>query len=231
MTRTQHKISNATSVFRIVTRGGTRAAYRRSSNYKKAEWLNQEVQSLIDAPQAGRWHDLIKGPFRYKLPVSSLLSKRFLPPNWHKNAFFAAYSPITSIYEIAYYFLRERVGRKISSLPQTRTLFSVNFSDPNLIDLSNRPDIGEVMNRYDYSRSHQIVREFPDASSFQYPSCRAPDQGACVVTYDISCLGKTPKTEQELAYAFDMESSSVDVVSSITALKGLPLQISWESVS
>jgi len=218
-------------VFRIVTRGGTKAAYRRSSSHKRAEWLNAEVQSLLAPPKAGEWHDLIKGSFRYKVPISSTWSKRFLPPNWHKNAFFAAHFPITSIYEIAYHFLKERVGRNISSLPQARTLFSVDFSDPDLIDLSGRRDIKQIMNRNDHSKSHQVVRESPQTNSFLYPSCRDPERRICLVTYELTCLGKTPKTERELSYVFDQATNSVEVRSAITTMEGLPRRIGWDLVS
>jgi len=218
-------------VFRIVTRGGTRAAYRRSTTPKKAEWLNGEVQGLIDPPQSGGWHELIKGPFRHPVPINPTFSKRFLPPHWHKNAFFAAYAPITSVHEIAFYFLRERVGRNISSIGQARTLFSVEFNDPDLVDLSGHPDIVKIMDRNDHTKSHQVVRESPNTSSFGYPSCRDPNRGGCVVTYEINCLGKTPKTEQQLTYVFDKETSSVKISSPITLLEGLPLQITWESIS
>jgi hypothetical protein len=218
-------------VFHIVTRGGTRPAYRRSSSLKKAEWLNSEVQGLIDPPLSGGWHELIKGPFRHPVPIGPVFSKRFLPPYWLKNVFFAASFPITSVYEVAFYFLRERAGRDISSLWQARTLFSVAFYDPDLVDLSGRADISQVMDRNDHTKSHQIVRDSPETNSFSYPSCRDPNHGPCIVTYEISCLGKTPKTEQLLTYVFDSVTNSVEISSQITHLKGLPLQVTWDSVS
>jgi hypothetical protein len=218
-------------VYRIVTRGSTRAAYRRSSTSQKAEWLNSEVQGLIDPPHSGGWHELIKGPFRHPVPISPTFSKRFLPPYWHKNAFFAAYAPITSIHEVAFYFLRERIGRDISSLGQARTLFSVAFDDPDLVDLSGRVDISQIMDRNDHTKSHQVVRESPETNSFGYPSCRDPNRGGCIVTYKINCLGKTPKTEQQLYFSFDAETNSVEISAPITTREGLPLRIRWDLLS
>lgn len=218
-------------VFRIVTRSSARSAYRRSSSRRKADWLTREIQRLSDPLQAEGWHDLIARSFRPKLPVRHAFSRRFLPPNWYRNALFASCSPITSIYEVAYYFLRERVGKNISSLSQARTLFSTEFYDSKIVDLAGREDIGEIMNRHDHSKSHQIVRDSPAVNSFQYPSCRDPSNGACIVTYEISCLGKVPKTEQELSYTFDPVTNSVEIHSSITALEGAPLMVLWDSVS
>jgi hypothetical protein len=217
-------------VYRIVTRGGSRSAQRRSSSARKAKWINEQVQSLLEAPGEGSWHELISAPFRHKLPVQQVFSKRFLPPNWHSNAFYASYAPLTSIYEVSYYFLRERVGKKISPYPQSRLLFGVAFSDPNMIDLSSRPDLEKIMNKTDHSYSHQIVKSFPKVRSFCYPSCRDPDKKKCIVTYEISCLGKSPKSEQELLFSYDHKTQSVDIRTSTTELVGLPLTITWDNL-
>ncbi len=86
------------------------------------------------------------------------------------------------------------------------------------------------MDRRDLSSSHSIVKEHPEINTFLYPSCRAPDQGKCVVTYDIICLGFSPKSLNILSYSFNTKTNTCYVTSPVVPMKSLPLEISWAEI-
>lgn len=194
------------------------------------EFIEGLIESQKPPPLPADHHYLIKTPFRYPLPVEPKYAARFRPPFYHRNCFYGAELYRTSAYEFAYHWLKQRVHvAKLSQEPQPRTHFQVDFSDGGCIDVRQYPDIKKIMDRRNYGPSHRFIDSNPDISSILYFSCRDPQQGNCVVTFEINTLGKTPLTERTLNFVYQASQKKCFIQDPL--LIEPQLEIAWDEVS
>ncbi len=188
------------------------------------DFIESEINRSKVARLSGTWDMWIKSPFDFPLPVAMHYSARFLPPGFHRNAFYSAYAPSTSVYETAYHHLRMRKASQavFSFRWEERRIFSVAFDAADAEDLSQDPGIKQLMDARDYAASQQWALEHPDVPSILYPSARDPQQRTCVCIYEISRLDKKSLTHESLAYA--MRGDSIYVRSD---REDLPWQITF----
>jgi len=191
------------------------------------------IENLIESqkppyPESGH-HYLIKTPFRYSLPVEPRYSSRFKAPFYTRNCLYAAREYRTSAYEYVYHWLSERIHISgLSQEPQGRTHFTVSFEDPDLFDLTSHPDVGKIMDRRHYGPSHRFMESHPEVNSILYPSCRDPQRGDCVVTFEINTLGKKPLSERSLYLIYEVSQKKCRIEDPLQ--KEDPLEIFWSDL-
>jgi hypothetical protein len=189
---------------------GTRELASTQEEYDFLEELIESTKPLID-PR--KWNYLIRTPFRYSTPVGLEYAARFKPPFSERNVFYAGCSLQTAEFEIGYHWLRERVhltGLSVSAEP--RTYFTVGFNDAMMVDLSSHPNINQIMDRNDYSYSYAFIAENPTVSSIMYPSCRDPNQGECVATFELSTLDQQYSSSTTLHLIYDEPRKALRIV-------------------
>lgn len=194
------------------------------------EFIESLIESQKPPPLASDHHYLIKTPFRYPLPVKPEYAGRFKPPFYHRNCFYGSELYRTSAYEYAYHWLEQRVHlSRLSQEPQPRTHFQVDFSDGRCVDVRGNPDIEKIMDRKDYSSSHRFVQSNPELSSILYFSCRDPQKGNCVATFEIDSLGKMPLAERTLHFVYQTLQKKCIIQDLL--LSEPQLEIAWDEVS
>lgn len=195
---------------------------------------NQEeydfVESLIESfkPQEPKTdhHYLIKTPFRYPLPVPPLYAARFKPPFYERNGFYGAAHFRTSAFEYVYHWLRQRVHLPtLSQTPEPRTHFQVAFHDNSCLDIRKHKEVKSLMDRKNYGPSHDFIRAHPETRSLLYPSCRDPERGDCIVTFDIQTLDREPKGERTLYLIYESATQSCLIEDPLE--KTAPMRINW----
>lgn len=200
-----------------------------TDNQEEYEFLERLIDSQKPKISESKHHYLIKTPFRYPLPVKPQHMARFKPPFYHRNNFYGSEHYRTSAYEYAYHWLAERVHiTGLSQEPQPRTHFQVRFSDIHCVDLRKHAQIKSIMNRRDYTLSHQWIEANPKISSILYPSCRDPENRNCIVTFEISTLGKQPRQERTLDFIYQASQRMCLIQDPL--LKERSLEILWEEV-
>jgi hypothetical protein len=188
----------------------TRTITDTQDEYNFIENLVEETKPPIPATNH---HYLIRTQFRYPLPVLPKYQARFRPPFFPKNVFYGAFQRETSFYEAAYHWLRERVHVKdLSMTPEPRTHFTVDFDDSTATDLCNHPNITRIMDRNDYSASHDFIAKNVDVSSIIYPSCRDPRNGNCAAVFDLLALGERPLSTEPLLLIYDCVNKSCSMI-------------------
>lgn len=194
------------------------------------EFLEGLVESQKPPLPSTGHHYLIQTPFRYPLPVSPEYAGRFKPPHHSRNCFFGAGAFVTGAYEYAYHWLAQRVHvTRLSHEPQPRTHFQVEFRDERCFDLRDHPDVSAIMNRRAYDASHRFVAAYPELDSILYPSCRDPNRGDCVVTFEINCLGKDPREERTLHFIYQAAEKKCRLEDPLNAKP--TLEIAWHEVN
>lgn len=175
-----------------------------SDDFSLLESFVEETKPRPDIKQTSEYkgyHFLIYTPFRYELPVDPRFVARFRPPYFEKNVFYGACSLEATVHEAAFYFMRERRHlTQPSGSAEPRLTFTVSFHDPETIDIRNHPLVDQIMDRSSYEASHAFVRQ-NSCDSILYPSARDPG-GECVAVFEISHLGKTPKTTNHYRYQY-----------------------------
>lgn len=194
----------------------------------ESDFIEEAINLSKPARAAGGWDPWIKSPFDFPLPVGANYGARFLPPGYPRNAFYAAYSPATAVYETAFRFwqMRKASTAKLSSRWEERRIFSVAFDAKDALDLTKHPEIERIMDRSDYTLSHEWARNSQDKPSILYPSARAPSRGACACVYDIQKLGQKTLYMNTLAYAIGEATIVIK-----TAMDGVPTQIEAQALS
>ena len=201
-----------------------------TDNQEEYEFIENLIESQKPRPVTTDHHYLIKTPFRYPLPVKPEYAGRFRPSFYHRNCFYGSELYQTSAYEYTYHWLVQRVHiLKLSQEPQPRTHFQVSFSDRHCVDLRNHPEIKKIMDRKDYGPSHRFIESKPDVTSILYFSCRDPQKGNCIVTFEIGTLGKQPLKQRTLDFVYQASQQKCLIQD---PLENDPqLEISWEEVS
>lgn len=193
------------------------------------ELIENIIESFKPPLPKTKHHYLIQTPFRYPLPVPPLYAGRFKPPFYERNCFYGTLEFRTVVYEYGYHWLRQRVHVKgLSHEPQPRTHFKVGFRDPRCKDIRRLPKIKEIMDRNDYGPSHRFIREHPGISSALYPSCRDPQRGDCVVTFEIKTLGRAPESEKLLHLIYDPKNRACLIQDPMGTM--MPMSIRWDEV-
>ena len=200
-----------------------------TDNQEEYEFIENLIESQKPPPLNTDHHYLIKTPFRYPLPVQPAYQGRFRPPFFHRNCFYGSETYRTSAYEYAYHWLMQRVHiYGLGQQPEPRTHFQVTFLDPDCLDLRNHPEIEKIMDRKNYAPSHRFIESNPDLTSILYPSCRDPERGNSIVTFEINTLGKQPLDERTLHFLY--QTSEKKCLIQDPFLSEPPLEISWEEV-
>ncbi|GEM_PF-1497587 len=227
-----------------------------TDDQEEYEFIEGLIESQKPRPLNTDHHYLIKTPFRYPLQGARVApsippkadgaspsrsrcalgfdlipqyASRFKPPFSLRNCLYGSECYRTSAYEYAYHWLLQRVHiPHLSQEPQPRTHFQITFLDDHCMDLRSHPEIEKLMSRKNYGPSHQFVEAHPEISSLLYPSCRDPQKGNCVVTFEINTLGKEPMAERMLHLMYQASQKKCLVQDPL--LKGAELVIEWREV-
>lgn len=194
-----------------------------SYNVTKDEKLAIQLESLFERSKPtnlyASWHPLIATPFRYPPPLNNA---RFRPP-FGKNIFYGSSAEETSLYEHAYHFMKERIHLKISPSTGARTIFVVAANELNATKIIHENNFTAIMDKNDYSTSHQFIINHPKTTYIIYPSCRDPQQRDNAAILDINLLEKNPKWESSIKYFYDNSKKIIRWID-------YQLAISWNQV-
>lgn len=219
----------ALDLHRIVELQAHTILRRLTDNAEEYEFIESLIESFKPQDPQTNHHYLIKTPFRYPLPVPPLYASRFKPPFYERNGFYGAGCFRTSGFEYGYHWLRQRVHiDALSQTPEPRTHFQTEFHDEDCFDLRSHQGVAALMDRKDYEPSHDFMRAHPEVRSLLYPSCRDPERGDCVLTFEIRTLGLEPKKERTLHLIY--EASSKTCLLEDPVGKTPPLRVAWEAV-
>jgi len=191
------------------------------------------IENLIESQKPSypdtAHHYLIATPFRYDLPVEPQYAARFKPPYYDRNCFYGCYEYRTTVLEYGYHWLSQRVHTQgLSQEPQPRTHFKVRFNDPACVDIRKHSKIKNIMNRHDYTTSHDYVLKNKSITSILYPSCRDVEHGDCAVTFEINTLGKKPSSERTIHLIYDDKNKKCIIECPLEDEKNF--EVLWEDV-
>jgi hypothetical protein len=204
---------------RIVEYQAALSSYRATQNEDRAVQLELLIETTKPKLPATGWHPLIATPFRYNPPHPNA---RFRPP-YGKNVFYGSLLEETALYEHAFHFMRERIHLPIETDAGKRTLFFVNAKANNIVKISQEKHCATIMDKNDYSASHQFVANHPQATFLLYPSCRDPEQRDNAAILDIQHLGKNPKWETSIRFFYDNKNQKI-------AWLDYQLHVTWSEV-
>lgn len=205
---------------RIIEHQASLSSYRATQNEERA----LQLELLIEAtkPKNGyvKWHPLIATPFRYSPPH---LQARFRPP-YGKNVFYGSFIEETALYEHAFHFMKQRMHLPTKTETGIRTLFFVNANNNDSVEIKNDINGSAILNKNDYSASHQFVASNPNASFIIYPSCRDPEKRNNAAVLNIKHLEKNPKWESSIKFFYDNAKNQITWLD-------YNLHIHWDQVS
>lgn len=187
------------NLFRIVEHQASLSSYRATQNEELAVQLELLIEMTKPKTFYTEWHPLIATPFRYNPPHPHA---RFRPP-YGKNIFYGSFMDDTTLYEHAFHFIQQRIHLKIKTETGTRTLFSAEANNNTVLDITNEDNITELMNKNDYSASHQFIETHPKATFIIYPSCRDPQQRMNAAILDINVISKNIASETSINFFYD----------------------------
>ncbi len=206
---------------RIVARQAALSSYKATQNEERALQLELLIENTKPKNLYSAWHPLIATPFRYGPP---LLQGRFRP-SYGKNVFYGSLVEETALYEHAYHFMKQRIHlKKMKTETGVRTLFWVDVKGNNAIHVKNYFDSALIMDKNDYSHSHQFILSHPHATLIMYPSCRDPKNGDNAAVLDIERLGKNLKWESSIKFFYDNKTRKISWLD-------YDLHIQWEQLS
>jgi len=205
---------------RIVEDQAILYSYRATQNEEAALQLELLIEMTKPKNQYTAWHPLIATPFRYQPPHSEA---RFRPP-YGKNVFYGSLKEETALYEHAFHFMKQRIHLKIKVDAGVRTIFFVDADDKNAIKIKNNPEGHELMNKIDYSPSHQFILTHPTDTCIIYPSSRDPEKRDNAAILDIERLSKQPKWESSIKFFYDNHRQQISWLD-------YHIHIQWKQVS
>jgi hypothetical protein len=203
---------------RIVENQSSLSSYRATQNEERAIQLELLIEQTKPTNQQQTWHPLITTPFRYNPPHQHA---RFRPA-YGKNVFYGALLEETALYEHAFHFMQQRMHLKLKTDAGVRTIFFVAANDTDSVQIKNHPDCSQIMNKNDYSASHQFITANPKITFIYYPSCRDPHHRDNAAILDINCLAKNPKWESTIKYFYDNQTQQISWLD-------YHLHIQWQS--
>lgn len=196
------------------------SSYHATQNEQRAKQLELLIEMTKPTDLYSEWHPLITSPFRYNPPHPQA---RFRPP-YGKNVFYGSFIEETALYENAFHFIRERKHLNIKTDIGVRTIFSITGNENESIDIKKDPNCSVIMDKNDYSISHQYVISNPNTTLIIYPSCRDPQKRNNAAVLDINRLKKHPKWESSIKFFYDNEKQEISWLD-------YGLHIKWDEVS
>ncbi len=205
---------------RIIENQSVLSSYRATKDEDRALQLELLIEKTKPENNFLQWHPLIATPFRYSPP---LLEARFRTP-FGKNIFYGSLIEETALYEHAFHFIKQRRHLKIGPATGIRTIFFVNADEKNSIHIIDHPNYSAIMDKNNYSASHQFIISNPEITFIVYPSCRDPQQRNNAAVLDIKQLDKNPKWESTIKFFYDYQKQEINWLD-------YNLHIQWNQVS
>lgn len=205
---------------RIVEHQASLSSYRATQNEELAVQLELLIEATKPKNSYSNWHPLIATPFRYTPPHPQA---RFRPP-YGKNVFYGSLIEETALYEHAFHFMKQRIHLNMGTETGVRTLFFVDADDKDAFHLSQHQYASSILDKNDYSSSHQFITENQHLSFILYPSCRDPKQRNNAAILDIHHLEKNPKWETAIKFFYDNSLQQITWID-------YQLQIPWKEIN
>lgn len=181
---------------RIVENQASLSSYRATQNEDRAVQLELLIESTKPSNRFTEWHPLIATPFRYSPPHPTA---RFRP-RYGRNIFYGSLKEETALYEHAFHFMRQRRHLNVATETGIRTLFFVDANEESALIIKNND---QIIDKNDYTASHEFMEKNPQATCILYPSCRDPDRRNNAAILDIQRLEKQPKWETAIKFFYD----------------------------
>lgn len=209
-------------VARIDNHKSNLSSYKATEQENRAQQLELLIEISMPPNNNPTWHPLIAKPFRYP-PPQPQHQARFRPA-YGKNVFYGSTTQETALYEYSFHFMKQRVNMKHHA-PDSglRTIFIVSANEFNSIDVSSDPNLADIMDKNDYSASHDFVRNHPRTTFIRYPSCRDPRNRTNIAILDINHLEKNPNWETSIKYFYDYNTQTISWID-------YKLHINWNTV-
>lgn len=192
-------------IVRIVEHQATLSSYRATQNEERALQLELLIEATKPRHHYAGWHPLIATPFRYHPPHPQA---RFRPP-YGKNIFYGSLIEETALYEHAFHFMKQRMHLNIATETGMRTIFFVDADNKKAVYVKSEKNLSAIINKNDYTVSHQYVTYYPNVTFIVYPSCRDPQQRDNTAILDINHLMKNPKWESSVKFFYDNSSKQI----------------------
>ena len=190
---------------RIIEHQASLSSYRATQHEERALQLELLIETTKPKNPFIEWHPLIATPFRYHPPHPYA---RFRPP-YGKNVFYGSLLEETALYEHAFHFMRERKHLSTETETGIRTIFFVDADDRDSVNIKDTPHFSAIIDKNDYSASHQFIMTNLQATFILYPSCRDPQQRDNAAILDINHLGKNPKWEAAIKFFYDNKQQQI----------------------
>lgn len=215
---------------RIVEHQSQSVVRQLTDSQEEFEFIESLIETTKPAIINSKHHYLIKTPFRYPLPVEPQFQERFKPPYFHKNCLYASEHYQTAAFEYAFHWLKQRIHIKnLSHQTQPRTHFQIKFHDPQCLNITKHKNIKRLMNRSNYSASHDFILKHSDISSLKYPSCRDPQQRPCLAVFDINTLDEKIHNERTILLIYNQQQKKCRIETKFQIEEGL--DIFWHDVA
>lgn len=205
---------------RVIQNQNTLYAYRVTQSVDEAQQLELLFEMTKPTSLYAEWHPLIATPFRYSPP---LRVGRFCS-EYGKNIFYGSLIEETALYEHAFHFMKQRMHLPQKTDIGTRTIFFVDADDTNSVNIRGKREEAEIMDKNDYSASHQFVIANPHISFILYPSCRDPEKRDNAAILNINHLEKFPKWESSIHFFYDNQEKKITWLD-------YQLDISWHQLA
>lgn len=190
---------------RIVENQAALSSYRATQDEDRALQLELLIETTKPENIYPEWHPLIATPFRYAPPHPEA---RFRPP-YGKNVFYGSLIEETALYEHAFHFIKQRRHLKIKTDTGIRTIFFVTSTTTNAFQIKNLPDCSVIMDKHNYSASHEFILKNSLETFILYPSTRDPKQRDNAAILNIHHLEKNPKWESTIKFFYDNQKQQI----------------------
>ncbi len=190
---------------RLVEHQASLSSYRATQDEERAVQLELLIEMTKPKNVYSSWHTLIATPFRYNPPHPQA---RFRP-SYGKNVFYASLIEETALYEHAYHFMKQRMHLKRKTQTGIRTIFFVDADNSSAISIINDTHYSAIMDKNDYSFSHQFITSNPNTTFIIYQSCRDPKKRDNAAILDIAHLEKNPKWESSVKFFYDNNKKQI----------------------
>lgn len=205
---------------RIVENQASLSSYRATQDEEKALQLELLIENSKPRNAYTEWHPLIATPFRYSPPLKV---GRFRA-SYGKNVFYGSLIEETALYEHAYHFIKERKHLKLQTDTGVRTIFFVSANDKNAERITLEAKFMKLLDKNDYSFSHQFIEKNSKTTFIIYPSCRDPKKRNNAAILDINHLDKNLISERAIKYFYDNKQKQLTWID-------YPLHIQWSDVN
>ena len=202
------------AVHRVVEDQARVSSFQATQDVEKAIQLEILIDFTKPPIREADWDDLVSTPFRYDLPVLPTYQARFRPPYHSKNVFYGSEALATALFEYSYHLMRQRIHlqsgkRRVKNETGVRTGFEVESDDSHAVRIHKHPDVSKIMDKSDYSASHEFIRSSPDTTYLIYPSVRDPKKRDNMAIMDIKLLAEKPLGERQLNFFYDYRKKAV----------------------